>query len=55
LPTGAKTGTVLQNREGQPFTVVEISDNAAVVDYNHPLAGKRLVFDVKVLKVEDLS
>lgn len=55
LPSGARTGTVLQNREGKPFTVVELSDNAAVVDYNHPLAGKRLVFDVKVLKVENLS
>lgn len=55
LPTHAKAGTVLQNQEGKPFTVVELSENAAVVDYNHPLAGKRLVFDVKVLKVEDLS
>jgi FKBP-type peptidyl-prolyl cis-trans isomerase 2 len=55
LPPNAKTGIVMQNREGRPFTVVEVSDQSAVVDYNHPLAGKRLVFDVKVLKVEDVS
>lgn len=52
LPTSVKTGSVMQNREGAPFTVLELSDQSAVVDYNHPLAGKRLVFDVKILKVE---
>ena len=55
LPPNAKTGTIMQNREGRPFTVVEVSDQSAVVDYNHPLAGKRLVFDVKVLNVEEVS
>ncbi len=32
--------------------VQELSDEKAVVDFNHPLAGKRVVFDVQVLKVE---
>jgi FKBP-type peptidyl-prolyl cis-trans isomerase SlyD len=31
--------------------VVEIRDDAIVVDTNHPLAGKRLRFDVEVLEV----
>ena len=52
LPSDLRPGTVLQNREGQPFTVVEVSDSKALIDYNHPLAGKHLVFDVKVLQVE---
>jgi FKBP-type peptidyl-prolyl cis-trans isomerase 2 len=33
--------------------VTEIKDNTIVLDMNHPLAGKKLIFDVKVLKVED--
>jgi FKBP-type peptidyl-prolyl cis-trans isomerase 2 len=51
LPSNLRPGAILQNREGQPFTVVEVSDNKALIDYNHPLAGKHLVFDVKVLQV----
>lgn len=53
LPPGAKAGDVLQNDEGHFATVAELSDSTAVVDYNHPLAGKPLVVQVKVLKVEN--
>ena len=52
LPADLRPGTVLRNPEGQPFTVVELSDSNAVVDYNHPLAGKHLVFDVKIIDVQ---
>lgn len=52
LPSDLRPGTVLRNPEGQPFTVVELSDSNAVVDYNHPLAGKHLVFDVKIIDVQ---
>lgn len=55
LPRNLAPGAVLTNRNGEPFTVVAVSDQAAVVDFNHPLAGKHLVFDVKILKVEDVS
>lgn len=33
--------------------VAEVKDNTIVLDLNHPLAGKKLIFDVKVLKIED--
>jgi FKBP-type peptidyl-prolyl cis-trans isomerase 2 len=55
LPPNSAPGEVLKDHNGQPFTVVEMKDTAAVVDYNHPLAGKRLVFDVKVLDVQPRS
>jgi FKBP-type peptidyl-prolyl cis-trans isomerase 2 len=32
--------------------VVEIKDNTAVLDLNHPLAGKTLTYDVTILSVE---
>ena len=52
IPSGAKVGAVLRSANGQPVTVLEISDKTAVLDLNHPLAGKHLIFDVKVLNVE---
>jgi len=35
------------------FTVVSIEDDEAVLDANHPLAGKTLTFDVEVLEVRE--
>ena len=34
------------------FVVKEIKENSVVVDANHPLAGKKLIFDLEVLNVE---
>jgi FKBP-type peptidyl-prolyl cis-trans isomerase 2 len=58
IPEGArKVGSKLTGRapNGQMMfaEVKEIKDKTAVLDMNHPLAGKKLIFDVKVLKVED--
>jgi FKBP-type peptidyl-prolyl cis-trans isomerase 2 len=52
LPADTKPGTVLETEDGVPFVVVEISGPLAAVDFNHPLAGKHLVIDVKILNVE---
>ena len=55
-PEALKVGTVLTARgpEGQsvPVRVHEIKENTVVMDFNHPLAGKTLVFDVKVTEVK---
>ena len=32
--------------------VTEVKEKTIIVDLNHPLAGKKLFFDVKVLKIE---
>jgi FKBP-type peptidyl-prolyl cis-trans isomerase 2 len=53
LPPGAKQGDVLQNDLGEFATVAEVGDMMAVLDYNHPLAGKPLVVEVKILTVEN--
>ncbi|MGH7230898.1 MAG: FKBP-type peptidyl-prolyl cis-trans isomerase [Nitrospiraceae bacterium] len=52
LPPTAQSGVIYETPHGDPFTVVALSDDTAVVDFNHPLAGKHLVLDVEVLSVE---
>ena len=47
LPGGVKEGDILQDREGRPAIVAEVSDSAAVLDYNHPLAGQALFVQIK--------
>jgi len=44
-----------QGPQGQPIfaQVTEVKDTTVVLDMNHPLAGKKLIFDIKLLKVED--
>lgn len=43
----------LSNQEGQPFPVVvkEIKDDVIVLDANHFLAGKDLVFDIELVEI----
>src|SRR6266513_1792176 len=53
FPALEKEGDVVQNELGHFATVAEVSDGMAVLDYNHPLAGKPLVVQVKILKVEN--
>lgn len=37
-----------------PATVMELKQETVVVDYNHPLAGHHLTFNVTILKVENI-
>lgn len=38
-----------------PVTVVEVGENEITIDGNHELAGKTLVFDIKITNVRDAS
>lgn len=44
----------LNNEMGQPFPVVvsEIKDDVIILDANHFLAGKELVFDIELVEIE---
>lgn len=50
-----QVGSILsgQGSDGNPVQVIvkEIQENDVVIDFNHPLAGKELTFNVKVLSV----
>ena len=36
-----------------PVTVKDITRDAVTLDYNHPLAGKDLTFDVEILEIDE--
>ena len=54
LPEGVQVGQMLQAQTEQGpinVTVTEIGETTAKVDANHPLAGKKLIFDLEVMEV----
>lgn len=57
LPEDARqVGAAVQGQtaQGQALRgkVTQIDDQKAVIDFNHPLAGEKLLFEVKVLDVQ---
>lgn len=43
----------LQNQAGQPVPVVvtEVKDDVVILDANHELAGKELIFDIELVEI----
>jgi FKBP-type peptidyl-prolyl cis-trans isomerase SlyD len=57
IPSDAqKVGTVLMTKtpdgRAMPVRVHEVRQKTVVVDFNHPLAGKTLNFDVKIKDIK---
>ncbi len=56
VPSDVQIGAQLQaeGQNGEPvvFVVRQINEDNVVIDGNHPLAGKTLVFDVEVVDVQ---
>jgi FKBP-type peptidyl-prolyl cis-trans isomerase SlyD len=44
-----------ENGETVTVTVKDFDDNSVTIDYNHPLAGKNLMFSVTVVDVRDAT
>ena len=44
-----------QPKDGRIYTVTDVTDTVAVLDGNHPLAGRALRFAIKVRAVEEAS
>jgi FKBP-type peptidyl-prolyl cis-trans isomerase SlyD len=55
-PEALKVGTMLmaQGPQGQgiPVRVHEVKDTTVIMDFNHPMAGKTLSFDVKISEIK---
>lgn len=55
LPEGVHEGAQLRAVQGDreiPVWVRKLEDASAIIDANHPLAGKTLVFDLQLVEVE---
>lgn len=55
VPENVKAGEMLQGMSQMgPINVkvIEVKDETVVIDANHPLAGKKLVFDVEVVNIK---
>lgn len=56
VPENIEVGQMLQGFGPQGpinVTVIEINEDSVKVDANHPLAGKKLIFDLEVLEITE--
>lgn len=53
IPLDPGTQLQVQTADGQamPVTVAEVTEEAVVLDANHPLAGQDLNFDIELVKI----
>jgi len=56
MPEGIKVGQTLtaESENGKTINVIikEIKENEVIVDGNHPLANKELIFDIEILSIQ---
>jgi FKBP-type peptidyl-prolyl cis-trans isomerase SlyD len=38
-----------------PFIITNVEDQTVTIDFNHPLAGKNLIFDLELIDVRDAT
>lgn len=56
MPENVKVGETLQGMSPQGPVIVkvlEVKDDVIVIDANHPLAGKTLIFDLEVVGISE--
>jgi FKBP-type peptidyl-prolyl cis-trans isomerase 2 len=54
IPQDAKLGDALSDGSGggQTWTITELTEQETVLDGNHPLAGKTLIFEVRLIGIK---
>lgn len=55
MPEGVKVGDMLQAQGPNGVfnvVVVDVNETTAKVDANHPLAGKKIIFDLEVVSID---
>lgn len=55
IPVEVGTELQVQNEQGEPTyaRITNVENNVATLNFNHPLAGKKLEFDVKVIGLRE--
>lgn len=56
FPEGVKSGDVLTAQSAMgpvQVTVVDVAEDMIKIDANHPLAGKKLIFDLELVNIEN--
>lgn len=51
VPNNTKVGDILYSSQGQQVKIVAINSTTVTVDTNNPLAGKTLIFNIKILNI----
>ncbi|GAB4292697.1 MAG: peptidylprolyl isomerase [Ignavibacteriaceae bacterium] len=53
----AGMGFLAHSPEGKqmPFTITKVEEENVIADFNHPLAGQKLDFDIKLINVRDAT
>ena len=51
LRPGARLQANTRDGRNVELTVIEVGDDEVIVDANHPLAGKDLIFDIEVIEI----
>ncbi len=52
---GAEIVATLETGQSVPVKILKITENDVEVDFNHPLAGKKLVFELKLVEKSEAS
>lgn len=52
LDANVSVGMQVQNSQGYTGTITKIENGTVTIDFNHFLAGKTLIFKIKVTKIE---
>ena len=55
LEPGVVIGFSLPNGEELPGMVLEVEDDSVLVDFNHPLSGHTIMFEVLILSIENTT
>lgn len=55
IEVGLVVQAQMPNGQGMPYQIIALDDKEVTMDGNHPLAGKNLNFDVKVVGVRAVS
>lgn len=55
LEPGLVIGFTLPNGDELPGMVLEVEEKSVLVDFNHPLSGHTIMFEVMILSIESLG